>query len=133
MRKRGWIRIVEVVIAILLIIGFLIFIYIGMGGRVSKQDYIYNLERTILEELSRDNSMREKVLAGDETDAELLKFIEDRLVRYNLNFNIRICPPEEACGLDSWPDSQEVYAEEILITSTLESYNPKKLKLFVWE
>lgn len=136
--KHGWVRITEAVIAVLIVIGFLIFLYINNSDRIGKSRQIYNIERSILDEIEGNSSMRDAVLNFDINSNEISKvenFIGSRLSGYpSLDFEIVICSPEEACGLSLWPEGkEEVYAEEILITSNLENYKPKKLKLFVWE
>lgn len=131
--KNGWVRIVEAVIAILIVAGFVIFIYISRGGSVGKAEQIYNIERGVLEEISGNSVAREKILEEPPDKVFIANFISTRLNKYQLDFNISICAPDSACGLEVWPDTNEVYVEEALISSTLSEYNPKKLKLFVWE
>ena len=133
MNKKGWVRIVEAVIAILLIIGGFMFFYIDTLKGVSKSEQIYNIERGILEEAERNNQVREWVLIDTNLD-EIRNFIGLRLEAYSeLEFEFNICNVDDACPLIPWPDTEEVYADEILISSTLDNYGPKKLKLFVWE
>ncbi len=47
-------------------------------------------------------------------------------------FTIKICEVSEFCGMPFSVD-KDVYADEILITSNLTYYNPRKLKFFIWE
>ena len=51
----------------------------------------------------------------------------------NLNFATNICGVNDACGSNEVPYDKNVYTKEILISSTLEKYEPKKLRFFVWE
>lgn len=142
--KQGWVRIVEAVIAILIVAGGLVFFYVQSSDRVSKAEQIYNIERAILEEISRNSEMRNKIVDYDLNNPnseensviieDIRSFIEARLNAYpNFDFNFKICSANSVCPLEPWPQEvDEIYAEDTLITSTLSSYSPRKLKIFVW-
>src|SRR3989344_493349 len=61
--KRGWIRVVEAFVAILLIVGVLLFVinkgYIGKKD-ISKQ--VYDAEISVLREIELDDNLREEIL-----------------------------------------------------------------------
>ena len=60
--KKGWLRIIEAFIAILLILGVFVVIYSKVIDRPQKSDYIYNLEKGILDEISFNPDLRAAVL-----------------------------------------------------------------------
>jgi len=127
--KKGWLRIVEAFIAVLIIASVLIVLAL----RVPKQDTgesIHELQRHILTQISSDNSLRGEILDPAEEKTNTKNFIEENLPNY-WNFTMLVCEVDEVCGMPLYV-KKEIYADEILITSTLQDYNPKKLKLFVW-
>lgn len=126
--KKGWLRIVEAFISILIIASVLIIV----ASRQPKQDEtenVHELQRAILKQVSSNETLRGNILQGKEDNTK--KFIEKKLPVY-LNFSIRICEINEICGMRTYV-AKEIYGDEILIASNLTQYSPKKLKFFVWE
>lgn len=126
--KKGWLRIVEAFIAVMIVASVLIILAV----RVPKQDRtesIHNIQRNILEQISLNDSLRGEILQNNKTNTE--SYIKKNLPVY-LNSTIRICEVNEICGMTSYVE-KEIYGDEILITANLTSYQPKKLKFFVWE
>lgn len=128
--KRALLRIVEAVIAILIVAGVSAYLY-NQQVRVSNiQEDIYNLEDSILREISSDNELREDILKGNLTNIN--KTIELRMPG-SLEFTTRICEPEDVCGMATYLGlKKDIYAKETFISATLETYSPKKFKIFVW-
>jgi len=127
--KKGWLRIIEAFIAILLILGVFVVIYSKVIDRPQKSDYIYNLEKGILDEISFNPDLRAAVLNMNViNEAKLKTFIIARTAGFN--FTIKICEPEDICSMETY--KKEVYSSERVISSTLEEYRPKKLKIFMW-
>jgi hypothetical protein len=125
--KRGWIRIVEAFIAVLLVMIVMLSIY-SRPAATNRSDEIQKMISAILDEASNDNQLRQEVLDGN--SAGVTTFVSERLPNI-MNFTVKICEVEDICNL---PDYKEnVYADERIISATVKTYNPKKLKLFVWE
>jgi len=140
--KRGWIRIVEAFVAVLLITGVLLVVMNkGYIGRTDISEKVYDAELSILREIELDDGLREKVMDIDlvllpleEGDAEFppeitLKVME-RTPDY-LDCSVKICKINDVCGLNEYLE-EDVYAQKVIITATLEKYNPRQLKLFCW-
>lgn len=125
--KKAWMKIVEAVIAIMIIVSVLIFMIVN-APRYGEQENLIEIQRNILEQISSNNTLREDVLMDN--NESIIKFIQDVKPAY-LNFTARICNVSDVCGMPFYIN-KEVYADEILISSTLTKYSPKKLKLFVW-
>ena len=49
----------------------------------------------------------------------------------SFSFETKICEVDSVCPLDSY--SANVYANEVIISSTLLKYSPRKFKIFMWE
>ena len=141
--KKGWLRIIEAFIAIMLIAGFLLFM-VARGRGIDKSGEIYEIQRALLEAIERNDSLRFKIItAGSlptsifayEVDDKITSFIRDNLPS-SLDFEAVICDIDMTCGMIEYPDiGGEIYVDEILISTTLTEYPDKlkKLKLFVWE
>ena len=127
MNEKGWIRILEAFIAVALIAGVLIFV-MSRNIQSNKDDEIYRLQRIILEEAANDIEIRDAVLNNreEEVNASIGEKVPEEF-----EFYVRICEVEDVCGLPFY--KEEKYADEIIITSTLEQYSPKKLRLFLWQ
>lgn len=128
--KRALLRIVEAVLAIVIIASVSVYLYNQQIRKPNIQEDIYNLEGSILREISSNNELREDILKGNSTNAN--KTIESRMPG-SLEFTTRICEPEDVCGMTAYLGlEKEVYAKDTFISATLTTYSPKKFKIFVW-
>lgn len=147
--KRGWIKIVEAFIAVLIVAGvLLLFInkgYLGSG----KSDYsekIYNAQISILREVQLDSDLREEVLNVEEvpvgSDQEgifpvgVKTKIDERIQEYQyLECTASICELDKICPQPTSTNKEkDVYAQAVAISaeSTLPKFSPRQLKLFCW-
>jgi len=134
---RGWIKIVEAFIAILLIAGtLLIVINQGYIGRTNISSKIYEMEVSVLREIELNDMLRNEILAvslptkWDEFPANVKNKIKNRIPDY-LECTAKICEMDKICALDEYVD-KDVYVQSVAITANLETYNPRQLKLFCW-
>ena len=140
--KKGWIRIVEASIAILIIFTVLLFIS-GSKKQVTEND-LSGFAGQLLEELGSRTDLREAIVSynlrdeNDQNNAETINKIRHMInsrISNSYNYSVRICDPNDVCGLDNFPLNTEgnIYARERIISSTLTSnFEPKKLKIFLW-
>jgi len=135
MQKKAWIRIVEAVIAVMILSGFFM---VFIQRQVEKPDFassVREIEKTILREVASDKMMRNAVLEND--NGTIISFVKERMPA-GLNFTIAICKPEDTIqnckgkSSTTLPREVEIYVEDIIISATLTEYKPKKLVLFVW-
>ncbi len=133
--KKAWLRIVEAFLAVVIIASVLLIVFVRQPNQTRAEE-IAKFQRAILRQIALDDVLRQDVLIGGETEKEnIISFINENKPDY-WNFEIEICGIEDVCGISEYPPealNKEIYAQEILITSTLENYSPKKLKMFVWE
>jgi hypothetical protein len=136
--KRGWMRVLEATVAILIISSVLIIIYSEQPKRVDLSEEISNLQKSILNEMASDNNLRSHVLNSEVSPNYdmLLLYIEGKIPS-QLNFSLKICDLSEvSCKLDEEVFKtlidKEVFVEEVIISTDLSTYNPKKVRLFVW-
>lgn len=133
MQRKGWMRIVEASISILIILSVLFFLY-------TKDVQSENLElderaQNVLRELSSDSSFRESVLSNRTDDVR--QAIALRIPESHLAFEARVCDLDEVCGKSNFTETS-VYAAERVISSSLEKNPasggaaPRKVRLFIW-
>jgi len=139
--KKGWIRIVEAFIAILLITGaILIVLNKGYLKKTDVSSQMYDIEVAILREIELDDGLREIVLKlttlpvkwdNPNFPGEIKTKIMTRAPEY-LNCVANICELNDVCAMDNYVDG-DVYAQAVAIVANLQIYNPRQVKLFCWE
>ena len=140
--KRGWIRIVEAFVAILLITGVILMV-VNRGDIQKSEDNskIHEIEISILREIELNDNLRQIILKIDSNQlplkwgnenfpVEITKVISSRTPE-NLGCAVNICELDSICGMEEYV-AKDVYAQKIIIAATLEIYNPRQLKLFCW-
>lgn len=137
--RRGWIRIVEALIAILLIAGFLILILDNQeNGQKNISEKVYLAEDSILREVQLNFTYRTYILGIGETSVEFENF-EERLKNHvtarvpnYLNCTGKICDfgYDPVCDIDSL--ERNIYVRSVMIAANSTDYNPKLLKIFCW-
>lgn len=141
MNKRGWLRIVEATISILLIAG-VVLIVISQNEK-QKEDIaskVYSFEISILREIQLNSSLREEIILASvpldnssfstETPKTFAKIIEKK--PGYLECLVQICVTDNICLPSEYPDGA-LYVQSAVITSTLQDYSPRLLKIFCWE
>ncbi len=136
MRQKGaWIRIAEAVAAILIVSGVLLFVYSKSFEGPSKADYVYNLQKEILDVISSNESLRQAALTDNE--GLLNSFVSTRIPS-SFNSSVKVCllgtGSNIGCNLNFQVD-KSLYVEEIIVSTNLdtESFQPRRVRLFVWE
>jgi hypothetical protein len=132
--KRGWIRITEAVVAILIMASVLIVIYTNEAPQVSYTDYVYDLQVRLLMDVADNPILRNATLFSNTThnDTALVDYF-DASIPTNFNYRIYVCNlSAESCNLNL-NITEEVYVEDRIISSNLQKYEPKLLRLYIWE
>ncbi len=145
--KKAWLRIVEAVIAVLIVASVFTFILVRQRQARTGEE-IDQLARTLVFQIERNNSLRE-VVFEDGSDVcekvgetgcveiktikngELFEYVEEKIPLY-IDFELKICAVDSVCGLEESID-KKTYVNKVIISSSLQEYKPKKLKLFLWE
>ena len=126
MDKKGFLRIVEASVAILIIAGVLFLFFTNSSAQTEPN--LSEMARDILEEMSKNTSLRENIINSE--DGNVIDFVNSRVPGY-LEFELRICGIGGACGIEYIPGN--VYSAERIISSTINTPGPKKVRLFIWE
>ncbi len=132
--KRGWIKIIEAFIAILLVAGVLLFVI--NKGYVGKRDIsgrVYEAQVAILREIELEEGLRTQILnanLGGVVPQAVLDKIEQRKPDY-LTCDGKICGLDAICELDSYIE-KDIYAQSVAIVADKDNFEPRQLKLFCW-
>ena len=149
MNKRGWMRILEATIAVMIVSGVLVVVYSRQVDRgVEPADYFFNLQRQILMDISSRSDLRLNVLKAVETPSNddyvnVSEFVAGRIPGA-FGHSIRICEfgGDDYCKMNRThyiaTRDKDVFVEEVVISSDFSDGSkswrvPKKLRLFVWE
>ncbi len=134
MYNRGWIRIVEASISIIIVLSALFLLY--QQTNPAQTGSLNSYGRQILEEAAHDESLRLAIVTNESTSQQQLdSFIRSRLVSRSLTFEARICELDDACGKSNYT-AGEIYAVERVFAAAVSSdrpmLTPKKVRLFIW-
>lgn len=140
--KKGWIRIIEAFVALLIIMGALLVInergYI-FGESISKK--VYEEETAILRDIQSDPVLRENIIDATPLPVEWINFtgnlenLKNNIINKTpdyLNCSAKICSLADSCLLSNIIE-ENIYVKSVIITTDLEVYDPRKLVLFCWE
>lgn len=140
--KRGWIRIVEAFVSIILIAGIVLIAVSQSQEKENPSAKIQNLERSVLREIQLNSTLRQEIVGISESSlpvewqefAALLPKTKAKIdgKATGIECSARICATNDNC-LFAEGNEETVYVESVIISSTLQTYSPRTLKLFCWE
>lgn len=142
MKKKGWIKLAEAFISIL-IIGSLLTVMIS-ERRNLQEDFSHRIQLhqiSLLNFVQVNESVRAEILELNETPKESTQVsfpikLNSTLSQINsdlIKCEYKICLPEQDCLLDNIPQKKEIYIHSRIISANQEIYNPRSLNLFCWE
>ncbi len=148
--KRGWIRILEATISVMIITGVMMAIYAQHTTvRKTNSQYFYNLQTQILSEISSQTTLRFNVLNAvddnpNDSNFSAINYFINEKVPNSVGYSIRICKLTLEKGFCKMNPSayiitrnKNVFVQSVIISSGIRDgekvYDPKKLRLFVWE
>ena len=135
--KKGWIRIVEAFLAILLLMGILLVVISGDDVKFEREKTVGERQMFFLHEIQINNSFRDDILSLSElpVNSNESGFPEDLKSYFLDNFDncfMNICLPLDSCIID-FETKGEVYSKEVLVSSNIDVYSPRKVKVFCYE
>ena len=138
--KRGWIRVLEVFIALLMITSVsLIAINKEYKSKSDVSANILGIENSILRNIQLDDNIREYILnlnyadlplEGEDFNKDLKTKIEVGTPSY-LECKAKICDVEGICEIET-SSEKDAYIQSIILIADREKYNPTILKLGCW-
>jgi len=124
----------EASLAILMIVGVVLFFYSRSFSQAEVSENIFDIQKNVLDEISADYELRQKVLDGNESF--LFDFARVK-IPVELNFTLRVCDLVDSdgdlvpCNMETYVDA-DVYVEEKIISGDVDEFKLKKIRLFVW-
>jgi len=131
--RRGIIRIIEAIIAILIIIGTVLVISLSTP-RDTEVDFVERLN-DLLDEVAKNKTLRDDIIlngAGAEQNVKDFLYLR---IGQGFSYDVKICLPDLVCSLTNYPGvDKSVYSAERIISASLAkvNYNPQKVKIFLW-
>jgi len=138
--KRGWIRVVEAFVAVLLI-GGVILLSIGQDDGEQSTEIssgVYEDQMTMLGAVQSNDTLRNSIIGISEAslpldtdDSGFPQNVEAKLEEKNPGYmtcDAKICLLEQECLIEN-TDSSDVYVSQAAIFSNLQTYSPRKLVL----
>lgn len=139
--KRGWIKIIEAFVSVMLILGVaLVVIAQNSNFQDDISEEVYDAEVGILRGVQINSSLRSQVLEVETLPVELggagfpsgVKSKIEELIPVYLNCTAKICELDDTC-VPEVEASNDIYAQSVMISSDLEIFAPRQLKLFCWD
>lgn len=142
--KRGWLRIVEACIAVLIVFGTVM--TISMTSRNTNDGTLCATLAPLLEEIAGNEQYRVAILKGEQGAIET--YLEERIKNPSVESEVKICkaciegvactPEENLCThSQSGIDYDEICAGERVISDSAvgggQAFEPKKLKVFLFK
>ncbi len=133
MNNKGWVRIIEVFLAIMIILGAILIIASKRGPKSDISDSVYQTQRSILDLMSKNTTLRNEIIETSQrkNNPMVQSFIYD-LAPIGWEYSTNICELAEVCPNPKDIYYTDVYSTEIIITSNLTDYSPKKVRFFAW-
>lgn len=150
--KKGWIRIMEATIAVIIVSGVMLTIYSDSNDYgVTVEEYSKSLQTEILTNIVSNENLRLNVLnvlVDDLTDSNFTvvdDYVKDK-VPQGFGYLLRICDlgsSDNFCKMSSdvyiSTLDKNVYAKEAIVSAEVgggggdEIYHPKKVKIYFWQ
>ena len=135
--KKGILRIVEAVLAILIILTAVLILRVRTV-QTSEENYNERLG-PLLDELAKNVSLRQDILESKEgIDLQIKQRILEGLNVPGLDGAVSICGLEGPCAMGNYPlnVNSEIYSVDRVISANLNQENyfaPKRIKVFLWK
>lgn len=131
--KKAWLKVVEAFIAILIIIGTILYIMNTFAPKKDISESVYEKERYILDSITKEELLRAKILNApiDSSDTTVDLTIKN-MIPNAWDFETKICDLNSICESIKSPRDRDIYVSEIVVSSNTQKYEPRKIRLFVW-
>lgn len=139
MNKKGFMRMVEATIAIMLILGVLI--VLASQKRSQQPESLDEKLPVLLDEVANNFSLREEILS--ETDENVIETKLENNFKNKINpafdYSVEVCKLDsevDSCFLTPYPNvDSDIFSSERVISSSINkiSFEPMKIKLFMWK
>lgn len=134
--KKGYIRTIEAIIAIVLILLFTYQVIPRTTQQGSKTpEIVEDSQNFIIQELSTNDTLRDCIINHNPPSnpcEKVASVIEENLPA-GYSYTYKICEETSGClAIEETPTDRSVYVKSLFIASTLEQRKPKIVKIFFW-
>jgi hypothetical protein len=133
--KKAWIAIVEVSVAIVVLFAFLLLTFNQESKKETNR--FVDLNKAILFQVEENETFRNLVLTGDTmgVQRDLQSYLQSFLRKFNAKINLTVCTASigEPCSGSGMPSDKDIISYDVLVEGNKTIYEPKKLRVFVWE
>jgi|SRR3989338_3059026 len=132
--KNGWIRIVEAVIAVIIVFASVLIVISKNNADTQEDDKCGSLNQ-YLNEIAKSEEMRYAVMTENSTAVK--DYLIKRIDNPSVENQVSICAPEDACPeKNSISEKIDICVGERIITGAKNAdpneYTPRKVKVFVY-
>ncbi|MEK6928922.1 MAG: hypothetical protein AABW65_03125 [Nanoarchaeota archaeon] len=134
--KKGWLKIVEACVALIIIIGT--FFAISEFRDAKKQENSLDIFYSVLDQAAKDKQIREEIFNSPEIAIGKINALMPASTNQYFEKKVKICDINDACILleGEMPSKEtEVYIIERIVSTNLniKELNPKRIKLYIWK
>lgn len=134
--KKGYIKTLEAVIAIVLL---LIFVYtiLPRNGRIEpeKPSVVEAAQQIIIKEIVNNETIRSGIIDFGITDCKTYTRLNEDIIKKHLpggySFSCEICDTP-VCISNATPIDKSVYMTDVFLSATSTTQNPKILRIWMW-
>ncbi|MEM4325787.1 MAG: hypothetical protein QXU40_00605 [Candidatus Pacearchaeota archaeon] len=136
-KKKGWVRIVEAFISVLIVSWVVLFILNNQDFRIFKESQeIRIIEEDMLRNIQLNYSLRNYILSTEEevdwnNFPNNLREVITRKIPAGFECSGKICDINSECNLNIL-EKRNIYTQTAIITSNITYYHPKIIKIFCW-
>ena len=132
----GWIEIVEAFVAILLVAGVvLIILNKSSMSNADISQQVYTTELSMLREIETNDTFRAEIVAISNLPSDIPLNIQELINKRSPNYLTctgKLCAADDKGCSYSGSQKKDIYAQSVLISSTLRVVEYRQLKIFCW-
>ncbi|MDE1848649.1 MAG: hypothetical protein KGH55_01295 [Nanoarchaeota archaeon] len=139
--RKAWIRIIEAFFAILLVAAVLFIVLEQQAPQQTSSSAVYNYEAYMLRSVELNDTLRGEIISISDSSLPVNSTYSAFPLYTNKTLSAltpgtmtcisQICKYNSNCNLNL-NDKKDIYSQGILITATIQQYNPRQLKIFCW-
>jgi hypothetical protein len=129
MDKKGFMKTLEALVAVVILTVFLVYVAVRIDrDQPEAPDDIKLVQDTVMSKISENEFYRNCTIKDDRDCVNLLI---NSTIPLNLNYTFKICPSIN-CDLPDLPEDIEIYADSLILSSTLDEKDITVLNLYIW-
>lgn len=135
--KKGWIKVVEAFIAIIFLVGVIFLVVSSEKFKKQEPNLYEEMAYEVLFDMQINDTIRKEIISQTDFDIDSNSTGFSAVLRDYLKLHeisgadcyTKVCSAIGDCLIDRDFDG-DIFVSEILITSSVDSYSPRKVKMF---